>query len=76
MAAVKYVPWRCGTCDRILGLRYVNGTLVVKYKDLVAWVTGNYRTVCRFCKTINEIETQSRIEDFVEVIEGEVKLGG
>jgi len=73
MAAVKFVPWRCGSCHHVLGLRYSNGTLAVKYKDLVAWVTGTYRTVCRYCKTTNEIETQSRLEEFLKD-EGEVKL--
>lgn len=73
MAAIKYVTWRCGSCNHVLGLRYPNGTLAIKYKDLVAWVEGTYKTICRYCKTANEIETKSRsIEEFIEV-EGEVK---
>lgn len=45
--------WKCGSCDKLLGLIYKDGTLAVKYKDLVAWATGEYKTICRYCKSVN-----------------------
>lgn len=49
----KFTPWQCSSCGKILGLIYTGGVLAVRYKDLTAWVTGQYKTVCRYCKTIN-----------------------
>ena len=51
--------WTCGSCGTLLGIIYRDGTLAVKYKDLVAWVTGNYKTICRKCKVVNEYNTNS-----------------
>ncbi len=49
----KFKEWKCGGCDKLLGIIYAEGTLAIKYKELVAWVTGEYKTVCRYCKCIN-----------------------
>lgn len=57
--------WTCGGCDKLLGIIYQDGTLAIKYKDLVAWVTGHYKTICRNCKTINEYKTGNKIEDLI-----------
>ncbi len=59
----KYKAWECGTCTKLLGLIYPNGTLAVKHKDLVLWVVGQAKTVCRFCQTINTYRTTLSIED-------------
>lgn len=66
MAANRYTVWKCGTCDATLGLKYPNGVLAIKYKDLVAWVVGYYRTVCRRCKTVNSHESGVKIEDVID----------
>ncbi len=58
----KYKAWTCGGCNKLLGLIYSDGVLAVKYKDLTAWVTGTYKTVCRFCKMINIYRSNSKAE--------------
>jgi hypothetical protein len=60
----KFKEWKCGGCEHLLGLAYPDGTLAIKYKELVAWVTGEYKTICRYCKVINTYTSTSKFEDF------------
>ena len=45
--------WRCGGCDKLLGIIYPTRTLAIKYKDLTAWVDGEVKVICTFCKSEN-----------------------
>jgi len=62
----KFRRWTCGTCDKLLGLIYKNGTVSVKYKDLVLWVTGSIKTVCRSCQTENTYTYEKNVESLFE----------
>jgi hypothetical protein len=65
----KFRYWKCGGCGKLLGLIYSDGVLAVKYKDLTAWVTGTYKTVCRFCKLVNVFrsgQAESTLDDLTK----------
>lgn len=49
----KFKEWNCGGCNKLLGIIHTNGTVVVKYKDMMLWITGEVTTICRLCQTSN-----------------------
>jgi hypothetical protein len=62
----KFRRWTCGSCDKLLGLIYLNGTVALKYKDFVAWVSGDIRTICRGCQTENTYRHEKNLEDLLD----------
>ena len=60
----KFKEWHCGGCKKLMGIIYADGTLAVKYKDLTAWVVGEYKTICRYCKCMN---TYNSNKDLIEL---------
>lgn len=61
----KFKHWNCGGCGKLLGIIYPSGTLAVKYKDLVAWATGEYKTICRVCQTENIYKTANKLNEYI-----------
>ncbi len=59
----SFKEWKCGGCGSLLGLIYPDGTLAVKYKELVCWILGETKIICRRCKVINTFNSKSNIED-------------
>lgn len=59
----KYRQWLCGSCGKLLGLIYANGTLAIKYKELFLWVEGSVKTICRNCQTENNYKYKTDIEE-------------
>lgn len=57
----RFKEWRCGGCDKLLGIIYPTHTVAIKHKDLTAYVTGHVKVVCRFCKSDNEYSTDKNI---------------
>jgi len=53
----KFRQWRCGGCDKLLGIIYPTRTLAIKHKDLVAYVDGKIKVICPFCKVENEFKS-------------------
>lgn len=55
--------WRCADpgCRSLLGKKHPRGVLIIKYKDFLAEVSGNYTVtvMCRRCGSSNLISTQS-----------------
>lgn len=49
----RFKDWRCGGCDKLLGIIYPTKTIAIKHKDLTLWVDGNVKLVCRYCKSEN-----------------------
>ena len=47
------IPWRCAmmNCGSLLGIKHSGGVLVLKYKEIMYSVTGDYTVVgvCRKC---------------------------
>ncbi len=57
----------CGTCKKLLAIRHGNGIITIKYKDLTAWVQGEYKTVCRYCGAINTfMSEQYKLNDVAD----------
>jgi phage FluMu protein Com len=63
---VKLSPakdWRCAdpNCKTLLGKRHSHGLLILKYKDFLAEVSGNYNvsTRCRRCSLLNTLSSES-----------------
>lgn len=60
----KFRNWDCGGCGKLLGIIYHNGTLAIKYKDFVGWaLSGEFKTVCRYCKCENTYKHRNNIEN-------------
>jgi hypothetical protein len=57
------IDWRCAipNCRTLLGKKHSHGVLVVKYKDQITEISGNYTVNinCRRCGSHNSISTQS-----------------
>lgn len=55
--------WRCADtgCNTLLGKRHSHGTLILKYKDFLAEVSGNYNVTahCRRCGLSNTLTFKS-----------------
>lgn len=55
--------WRCADpgCKCLLGRKHSHGVLIIKYKDFLAEVSGNYTvsTSCRRCGLRNNISSVS-----------------
>lgn len=66
MRAAKYKRWECASCTKLLGIVHHNGTLCIKHKDLVCWVVGEAKVVCRFCGAMNEYKTIVKLEDVLD----------
>jgi hypothetical protein len=64
----KFREWRCGGCTKLLGLIYPNKTLTIKYKDLTAYVEGEIKLICTFCKSENIYKSNNTI-DKLNIIE-------
>jgi phage FluMu protein Com len=60
---IAYKEWRCGSCNKLLGIIYATKTLAIKYKDLTAWVDGEIKIICTFCKSENIYKSKSTIDD-------------
>lgn len=63
----KYKDWRCGTCDKLLGIVYHTGVLSIKHKEFYCWIEGHCKVICRFCGSSNTINTSTNIEDMVDM---------
>lgn len=61
----KFKQWNCGSCRKLLGLIYNNGTLAIKYKDLLLWATGEVKTICRYCQVENVYKSDNKIDSLV-----------
>ena len=59
----KYKEWRCGSCNKLLGIIHNNGVLAIKYKDFVGYVLkGDFKMICTFCKSENNY-THNKLVD-------------
>ena len=59
----KFRQWNCGSCGKLLGFIYKNGTVTMKYKEFFVWVTGGeIKTICRYCSTENNYSPSTNIE--------------
>lgn len=62
----KFKRWLCASCGKLQGIIHHNGTLCVKHKDLVCWVVGECKIVCRFCGAMNEYKTIIKLDDALD----------
>jgi hypothetical protein len=57
------VDWRCADsgCRSLLGKKHSQGRIIVKYKDFISEISGNYTFIvtCRKCGLRNTISNQS-----------------
>ncbi len=59
----KYKEWRCGSCNKLLGIIHNNGILAIKHKDFVGYsMGGDFKTICVFCKSDNNNTHKSIVE--------------
>lgn len=59
----KHKEWRCGGCDKLLGIIFPTRTLAIKYKDFTGYVDGEIKVICTFCKSDNIYNSRSNIEN-------------
>ena len=58
----EVIPWRCAMkrCGSLLGIKHTGGVLVLKYKEIMYSVSGEYTVIgtCRKCGANNRIENK------------------
>lgn len=61
---VNYKPWNCGNCSKLIGVKYNNGILAIKYKDFTGWLmSGEFKLICTFCKSENTYRKTADVSD-------------
>lgn len=59
----KFRHWKCGGCNKLLGVIYPTRTLAIKYKDFVGYVDGEIKIICTFCKSENIYDSKMVLEN-------------